>query len=370
MTRSFIIAARRSAVAPRNGRLADLSLHDLAAPVVTQALHDASLAKSQVDEIIVSNALGAGGNPARVVALAAELPQTVAGLSVDRQCVGGLDALLIADAMIKSGQHDIVIAGGVESYSRRPLRYRTFADGSDPQPYEQAAFTPWADRDPDMATAAHRLSEMLHIDQAKQDEWAIDSHRKAIATAPEIKAAEIVKISGLNTDTFTRNLTPRHCSKAKTVHGSVTSANMAVAADAAAFAIIVSEKIARHVTAPKVELLAGQTLGGDPACPGLAPVTAIEKVLAQTGMTPENLITAEIMEAFAIQAIACQQGVRIPRQIVNPHGGSLARGHPIGASGAILAVSLYHQLCRNPGCGLVAIAAAGGLGSALLARKL
>lgn len=369
MTRSFIIAARRSAVAPRNGQFAGLALHELAAPVIAQTLQDAGIAPDQVGELIVSNALGAGGNPARVVALAGDLPQGVAGLSLDRQCAGGLDALLLADAMIRSGQHDVVIAGGVESYSRRPLRYRTFADGAEPQRYEQAPFTPWPDRDPDMAAAADDLAKALQIDRREQDEWAVESHQKALAAQPETLGPEITEISDLTADTFTRNLTMRHCDKARVVQGSITAANMAVAADAAAFTLIVSDKIARQVTAPGVALLAGRTLGGDPTSPGLAPVAAIRAVFSRTGTAPENLVTAEIMEAFAVQAIACQKGAGLPRQIVNPNGGALARGHPIGASGAILAVSLYHQLCRTPGTGLAAIAAAGGLGTALLAQS-
>ena len=143
-----IIAARRSAVVPRGGVFAHISLDALGAPVVSAALHSAGITPDQVDEVIVSNAMGGGGNPARLIALAAGLPESIAGLSIDRQCAGGLDALLIAKSMVESGMAEIIVAGGAESYSRRPNRLRTFADGRAPEPYNQPPFTPWPDTRP------------------------------------------------------------------------------------------------------------------------------------------------------------------------------------------------------------------------------
>ena len=369
MKRSYLIAARRTAVAPRNGRFAALSVHELAAPVVRNILRDACISEDQVGELIVSNSLGSGGNPARLIALASGLPWSVAGLSLDRQCVGGLDAILVADSLIKSGLHDLIIAGGVESYSRRPLRFRTFPDGSEPKPYEQASFTPWPCRDPDMAHAADRLAQKFEIGRDEQDDWAINSHQKALSTSAKNRRVDIVEVSGLVEDTFTRKLDPRVCARAKVICGSITVANMAVAADAAAFTIIASEEVAKKLKIPSIELVAGVTTGDDPELPGLAPIGAIGTALRMAGLSPNDLRIAEIMEAFAVQAIICQRGANIPLEIVNPHGGSLARGHPIGASGAILAVSLFHALCQNGGIGLAAIAAAGGLGTALIARS-
>ena len=364
MTFAHVIAGRRSPVAPRNGAFADWLPHQLAAPVITDILDDCGLAPDQVDEIIVSNALGAGGNPARSVALAAGLPERVAGLTIDRQCAGGLDAISLAATMVLAGQHDIVIAGGVESYSRRPLRARTFSDGRAPEFYDQAPFTPWPDRDPDMAKAADILARNENIDQHAQDIWAINSHAKARATgAPD---GAITPVAGLKTDPFARDLTLKHCAKAKSVSGTITAANMAVAADGAAFVVVTSPKIARQISRPSVRIIAAETRGGDPTLPGAAPVAAIKQVLDRAALHPSDLYSAEVMEAFAVQAIACQRGAALPAHIVNRNGGALARGHPIGASGAILAVHLFHQLKAHPAHGLAAIAAAGGIGSALL----
>ena len=348
-----LIAARRSAVVPRGGAFARLWIEDLAAPVLTACLADAGLTPDLVDEVILSNALGAGGNPARRVALAAGLPETVAGLATDRQCAGGLDAILLAKALVDSGAADIVLAGGVESYSRRPLRFATDPDGGPPVPYDQAPFTPWPDRDPDMAEAAEALAARLAISRVRQEQWAAQSHTKAHAAD---LSAEIVPVNGVTRDAFPRILSPRLLAKAPVLTGSITAATAAVAADAAAMCLVVSDRIAKG---RGLALLGGATLGGDPQEPGLAPVAAIRRI-----WQGEPLAQAEIMEAYAVQALAVIDGAGLDPQIVNPGGGGLARGHPIGASGAILAVRLFHGL--KHGRGLAAIAAAGGIGTALL----
>lgn len=348
-----LIAARRTAVVPRGGAFARLRIEDLAAPVLSACLADAGIHTAQVDEVILSNALGAGGNPARRVALAAGLPDTVAGLTTDRQCAGGLDAILLAKALVDSGAADVVLAGGVESYSRRPQRLATDPDGGPPVPYDQASFTPWPDRDPDMAKAAESLAARLAISRDRQEHWAAQSHAKTLAAD---LSAEIVPLNGVTRDTFPRTLSPRLLAKAPVLAGSITAATAAVAADAAAVCLVVSDRIAQG---RGLALLDGATLGGNPTEPGLAPVAAIRRI-----WRGEPLVQAEIMEAYAVQALAVIEGAGLDPQIVNPGGGGLARGHPIGASGAILAVRLFHGL--QNGRGLAAIAAAGGIGTALL----
>ncbi len=359
---AFIIAAKRSPVMPRGGAFARLSIEGLAAPVVQACLAAAGLAADRVDEIIVSNALGAGGNPGRRVALAASLPERVAGLSVDRQCAGGLDALLLAGAMVASGMAEVVVAGGVESYSRRPLRFATDPDGGPPVAYDQPPFTPWRDRDPAMLAAAATLAAQLGVSREVQDDWAAASHAKALTSAFAMQA-EMVALLGHQADGFARNLTRRTAARAPVLQGTITSANAAVAADGAAFCVVVSSRIAA-TSARALRIAGGVTLGAAPEDPGLAPIAAINAVLARAGLQPRQLIRSEIMEAYAVQAIACVQGAGLDPATVNMNGGALARGHPIGASGAVLAVRLFHDL--HAGYGLAAIAAAGGIGTALL----
>ena len=319
---------------------------------------------ADVDEVIVANAIGPGGNPARSTALSAGLPERVAGLTLDRQCAGGMDAPLLARQMILSGDAKVVIAGGVESYSRRPLRMRTFADGRAPEAYDQAPFTPWPDNDPSMTKAADDLAQRLGVSRTEQDAWAIESHRKALAH--HFPDKELTRVEGVDKDAFARKLTRQLCARAQSIAGTITAANTAVAADAAAFCVVVSGEVAARAGGQPVALLGGATLGGDPTCPGLAPIAAITETLTRTGRRVNDLVTAEIMEAFAVQAIACVQETGLEPAHVNLGGGALARGHPIGASGAINAVRLYHELCASGGTGLAAIAAAGGIGTALL----
>lgn len=353
---AHLIAARRTAVMPRGGAFAGLRVEEMAAPVIAALLADAGLGAEAVDEVISADALGAGGNPARRIALAAGLPLRVAGLSIDRQCAGGLDALALAAALIAAGQARVVIAGGCESYSRRPLRAMPGPGGGPPVPYDQAPFTPWPDHDPPMPLAADRLAARLGISRAEQDALAVASHARARGAA----LPEIVPLRGQVCDGFTRGLTPALAARAPAIAGSITTANAAVAADGAAYVLMVAPDLARGRRS--LRLVASATLGADPAEPGLAPVPAIAAALARAGLTPQDLQQAEVMEAYAVQALACIRGAGLPPAIVNPQGGGLARGHPVGASGAILAVRLFHALRQGPG--LAAIAAAGGIGTA------
>lgn len=365
---ALIIAACRTAVVPRGGAFADMSLHDLAAPVVRTLLGQSRLSEGDVDEVIVSNALGAGGNPARRVALASGLPEKVAGLSIDRQCAGGMDALLLARMMVESGSADIVIAGGVESYSRRPNRAHTFSDGRAPEPFEQAPFTPWPNRDPDMTVAAAELARRCGITRQEQDAWAIDSHAKARSAAHH--SSEIVPLGGMEKDPFTRRLSVALCQRAQPLAGDITAANAAVAADGAAFCLVVAPRVARRLDAVHpVRIIGGATRGGVPDCPGLAPVVAINEVLRRHHLALQDLTVIEMMEAYAVQAIACLRETGLDPAKTNLGGGALARGHPIGASGAINVVRLFHTLRKQGGTGLAAIAAAGGIGTALLLQS-
>lgn len=360
---AFIVAALRTAVVPRGGAFRDLGIADLGGPLVRALLDRAGIAAGGVEELIVSNALGAGGNPARLVALAAGLPEHVAGLSIDRQCAGGLDAVLIGRALVGSGAAEVVVAGGVESSSRRPLRAVQGPEG--PVFYDRPPFTPWPDRDPDLAEAAAVLADRLGISRATQEAWAVASHGKALASLEALRG-EIMPMAGVQDDVFARVLTPALLARAKVIAGSVTHATTAVAADAAAFVVIASERRARDFP-QALRIAGGVTLGGAPEDPGLAPIAAIESALAKAGQRAKKLAMAEVMEAYAVQAMACVAGAGLDPEIVNPGGGALARGHPIGASGAVLAVRLFHGLAR--GHGLAAIAAAGGIGTALVVER-
>ena len=208
--------------------------------------------------------------------------------------------------------------------------------------------------------------------QSAPHRLAIASHLKALQNPPG--PAEIVPLAGLSHDAFPRALTKAICSRLAPLAGDaafgVTRATVAVEADAAAALLVVSEPMARrlHVKRP-VRIVSATRRGGDPGMPGAAPIAAAKSLLAAERIAPARIAVAEVMEAFAAQAIACVDGIGVPESALNRGGGGLARGHPIGASGAILAVRLWHEMqSESSGAlGLAAIAAAGGLGSALLA---
>ncbi|WP_346429625.1 hypothetical protein [Paracoccus sp. DMF-8] len=230
---------------------------------------------------------------------------------------------------------------------------------------------PSPDRDPEMVQAAEALTLRMGISRADQDDWAMASHARAIAARGRMRA-EIVPVAGQEHDGFARIMQPRTCARAPVLAGSITAANTAVAADGAGFCLLMSADLARRRGLSGPVVLAGATVGDAPEWPGLAPVAAIGVALARAALRPAALDHVEIMEAFAVQAIACIRGAGLPESRVNAGGGALARGHPIGASGAVNAVRLVHEMRgrgRGPGAGetgLAAIAAAGGLGTALV----
>jgi acetyl-CoA C-acetyltransferase len=349
-----------------------LELHELAAPVLAAVAADAGLAPADIDEVILGNALGAGGNPARLAALAAGLPERVPAWSLDAQCCAGLDAVVVAASRVRAGDAAAVLAGGVESFSRAPLRARRpKAPGAAAIPYDRPPFSPFPDRDPDMLAAAARLAAERGVTRAAQEAFAIESHARARAAGP---SPAILPIAGLDRDAFTRSLTPRLAARLPVlagdpVHGP-TAATVAVEADAAAAVLVVAEAHAHALGVRQgLRLLAACRLGGDPAMPPLAPIAAARAALARAGLGVADLAAVEVMEAFAVQAMVFGDDLAIPPAIVGRHGGALARGHPIAASGAILLADLFHRL--RPGeRGLVAIAAAGGLGTALVVEAV
>ena len=183
-------------------------------------------------------------------------------------------------------------------------------------------------------------------------------------------SAEMVTLSASEEacDDFTRNLNATTCARARCLHGSISYANTSVAADGAAFCVVVNREIAQGC-AQAVRIIGTSTAAGPPDLPGLVPVRAILSLLSRFDVDREDLSAIEIMEAFAAQAIACMDVAGLPQSAVNLGGGSLARGHPIGASGAILAVRLFNEVSKRGGLGLAAIASAGGLGTAVLVES-
>ena len=370
VTESYIIAGARTPVAPRNGKLGNVNIYTMGEATASACLVKAGIAPSKVDELIVGNVLGPGGNPGRVISLQLGLPETVPGLTIDRQCASGLDAILLAKSLIASQAAEVVLAGGVESYSLRPKTFLRKNGKFEKDPIDQAPFTPWANKDPVMVKAANDLAHGFGLTRDEQDRWAVHSHQKA-RDGQERLDGEIIFMDGIpRGDQFTRKLTIETCRKSPPIYGTITAANTSVAADGAAFVLVVSEKIANVLGRPKVRIGSGLTIGSDPMMPGLATVPAVREVLAMEGLSKDSIIYFEIMEAFSAQVLACIKELDLDPERVNVGGGSLARGHPIGASGTILAVRLFHELVMNGGFGLASIPSAGGIGTAIIFERL
>ncbi|WP_346907293.1 beta-ketoacyl synthase N-terminal-like domain-containing protein [uncultured Roseibium sp.] len=308
---AIIVAARRTAVAPRGGAFRHLQADELAAPVIEAVLADAGLSGADVDQVILGNALYGGGNPARLATLRAGLPETVPAMTIDTQCCSGLDAILQAVRLVEAGAADCVLAGGAESFSRSAIRmHRPIHPDETPVAYDRPSFSPWPDRDPDLSEAAADLARQRGLSRDAQAAFAVESHRKALAFLESGEyGPEIVPVSGLSRDAFTRRLELKTALRAPVITGDVdtgvSTAMTAVAADAAAVVAVMSEKKARGLgLAAGLRVLDGVMAAGDPAQPALVTQLAIRRLVEQLERYPEAFDAIELMEAYAVQAMA------------------------------------------------------------------
>ena len=362
-----LLAGCRTPVAPRHGALRHHTPNTLAAPLVQHLLQTVGLPPEAVDTLILGNALGAGGNPARMTALAAGLPQRCATFSVDTQCCSGLDAINLAAARILSGQSDVVIAGGAEAWTRSPIRQHRPMDATQAAiPYERPAFTPWPARDPDPLQAAADYAARHGFTRHQQDAYARDSHARAVramAARPACTPSAILPLEGLLHDAYPRLLTERQASRMPMVARAPTDTHSPTAsdpdyalsrlaispqADGAALVLMASaEFCARHGITPAAHWLGGLSLGADPDNPLTSALAATEALMQRQQLDLHVLHAVELHDAFAVQGLAFQQalhGKGLDPARVNAWGGGLARGHPIGASGAIALVELLARL--------------------------
>lgn len=369
------MSAQRTAVAPRRGAFANIEAHDLAGPVLRACLADAGLSASDVDEVILGNALSGGGNVARLASLAAGLPDSVPALTVDTQCCSGLDAIILAARLVEAGAADAILAGGVESWSRAAIRaVRPHGPGEEPAFYDRPPFAPTPERDPDMIEAAAALAQAECISRADQSAFAVASHTKALAARERMKA-EIVPLAGHDHDAFARALTEKLSMRSSVLAGegdcAIDATGVAVEADAAAVVLVVSEQLMQRLGREGLAFVGGLALGSAPEQPAMTVVPAVRRLLDQTHVATGDIDCIELMEAFAAQALSNIAHLGLDPARINLGGGALSRGHPVGASGAILMVRLFQELVGRPSgaFGLAAIAAAGGLGTVAMVRR-
>jgi acetyl-CoA C-acetyltransferase len=379
--KAIVIAIRRTAIGRMGGLHRARRLDRLAAPLIEAVLADARLDASAVDEVIIGNAAGGGGNPARLIALAAGLPESVPAVTIDRQCASGLDAIVAAARMIETGSAQAVIAGGAESPSTAPWRVEKPANlyTDIPRFFTQAPFTPPEMASPDMIEAAENVARERGISRERQDAYALESHRRAVAAqAAGLFEGEILPHG--NAPEEARDEGPRASLSlpllarmpALLPGGTVTAGNSCAINDGACLALLVSEDLHERLGAPPgLRLLAAASAGIAPRILGLASVPAFRLACKRAGINPADLEAVELNEAFASQVLATVDELGLDPQIVNAQGGALAFGHAYGASGAMLVSRLHSRIIRNhtiSAAGPVAamIAAAGGLGVAAI----
>ncbi|MDR7158930.1 thiolase family protein [Arthrobacter sp. BE255] len=376
-----IIAARRTPVCRSNGALKDLRAHQLLAPVLTQLLAESHVSSKDVADVVIGNAVGGGGNVARFALLEAGLPVSVPGLTVDRQCGSGLDAIVLAARLVAAGGNPVYLAGGVESISTAPLRaYRNDDDG-EPDFFSRARFVPAGYGDPDMGVAAENVAARFAVGRDRQDAFALASHQRAVAAARAgLFEGEITPLETA-AGTVSKDDGPRPGLNAAVLKrfppafvegGTVTAGNSCFDADAASAVVITSLQRARELgAADGLLVLATDTAGVDPELLGIGAAVSGERLLASRGLMPADVGLVEFNEAFASQALACLDYLGFDPESANADGGALALGHAYGASGAVLVTRLLAQARARGEEGQLALALisiAGGMGTAALLR--
>ena len=378
-----IIAALRSPICRANGQLKQLRAPELLAPVLASLLASTGVEHAEVDDVIIGNAVGGGGNLARYAALQAGLPVTVPGLTVDRQCGSGLDAIALASRLVAAGGDPLFLAGGVESISTAPARATRDHDGG-LEFYSRATFVPPEFGDPDMGVAAENVAGSFGVTRERQDEYALRSHRRAAEAAAAGKfSGEIVPVTSNGTLVVTDDgprpsLRPALMARfpaAFVPGGTVTAANSCFDADAASAVVVTSLARARAMGATDgLEVLGNDTAGVDPELLGIGAAHAAERLLSRHGVAADSVDLIEFNEAFASQTIACLEYLGLDPARANREGGALALGHGYGASGAVLVTRLLAQArsryeeTGSAALGLAMISIAGGMGTASLLR--
>ena len=393
MKEVVIVSACRTAIGKFGGTLKGVPAVDLGATVVKEAVNRAGIAPEQVDEVIFGNVLqaGLGQNPARQVSIKAGLPIECTAMTINIVCGSGLKAVALAANQIKAGEADIVVCGGTENMSAAPYAVPSARWGARMNNVQMIDITVndglWdAFNNYHMGITAENVAEKYGLTREMQDEFAVKSQNKAEAaikagkfkdeivpiTIPQRKGDPIV----FDTDehpTFgsTMEKVARLRPAFKKDGGTVTAANASGINDgAAAFVVMSKEKADELGLTPMATIVSYATGGIDPSIMGLGPVPATRKALEKAGMTIDDLDLIEANEAFAAQSLAVARDLNFDMDKVNVNGGAIALGHPVGASGArILVTLLYEMAKRDAKTGLATLCIGGGQGQALIVKR-
>ncbi len=396
MTKIVLAGACRTAIGKMGGELSTVPAVDLGAAVIKESLKRAGIQPSQVDQVYMGNVIqaGQGQNPARQASLKAGLPIEVPAVTINVVCGSGLDAVNIAAEMIAAGDADIVVAGGMESMSNAPYllpharfgyRMNTPKDGLVDAMVHDALWD--AFNDYHMMITAENVAEQWHLTREELDEFAAASQNKAVAAQKagllkdeivpfEVNMGKKKGIVVVDTDEGPREgQTPEILAKLRCCSGKdggvVTAGNASGINDGAAAVVVMSEAKAKELgVKPMATWVAGCLAGVDPSIMGVGPVAATRKIMKKTGLTIDDFDLYEANEAFAAQSCAVAKELKFDPSKLNVNGGAIAFGHPVGASGTrILVTLLYAMQQKKAHRGLATLCIGGGMGCATVVER-
>ncbi|WP_368247169.1 acetyl-CoA C-acetyltransferase [Clostridium perfringens] len=392
MREVVIASAVRTALGSFGGSLKDVPAVDLGALVIKEALNKAGVKPECVDEVLMGNVIqaGLGQNPARQAAVKAGLPVEIPSMTINKVCGSGLRCVALAAQMIKAGDADVIVAGGMENMSQGPYVLRTarfgkrMGDGKMVDAMVNDALTD-AFNGYHMGITAENIAEQWGLTREMQDEFAANSQIKAEAAIKagkfkdEIVPVVIPQRKGdpivFDTDEFPRfGTTAEKLAKLRPAFkkdGTVTAGNASGINDGAAALVVMSAEKAKELgVTPICKIVSYGSKGLDPSIMGYGPFYATKKALEGTGLKVEDLDLIEANEAFAAQSLAVAKDLEFDMSKVNVNGGAIALGHPVGASGARILVTLLHEMMkRDAKRGLATLCIGGGMGTALIVER-
>jgi 3-oxoadipyl-CoA thiolase len=390
MSRAVIISGVRTPIGRYGGALAGVRPDDLAATVIAEAVRRAAAPAEEIEDVYFGCANQAGEdnrNVARMAVLLAGLPESVAGVTVNRLCASGLSAVVAACHAVAAGDGDLFVAGGVESMSRAPLAMAK-PEHAFPRGNQTAWDTTLGWRFPNprlegkfplesMGETGENVAERWEVSREDQDAFALRSQQRWAAAADAGRFDdEVIAVNGVARDEHPRSDTNAAKLAAlkpafRSNGGTVTAGNSSGINDGAAALVIASEERARELGAePLGSFVASAVTGVDPRVMGIGPVPAVRKLLRRAGLGVEDIDLVELNEAFASQSLAVIRELGLDEAKVNVNGGAIAVGHPLGMSGARLVVSLLHELRRRGGrYGLATLCVGVGQGQAALFER-
>ena len=356
MNDAVIVAARRTPTGKREGMLSGIHPADLSALVIEDIVSTTGIDPNLIDDVIWGCVTQAGeqtGDIARTAALSAGLPESVTGVTVDRQCGSSQQALHFAAAGVASGQYDIAIAGGVESMSRNPM----FSSSMGKSPYGTKFKDRYQGDDPNQGIGAEMIAEKWGFSRTELDEFAVRSHElAAAATDAGAFESQIIPVETENgtvsvDEGIRRGGSVEKLAKLQTVFkedGVIHAGNASQISDGSAAMLVMSSQRAKELgLTPLVRVHTAVLAGADPIMMLTAPIPATEKALKKSGLSINDIGTFEINEAFAPVPLALLKETGATPDLLNPHGGAIALGHPLGGSGARLMSTMIHNMVNN-----------------------